>query len=511
MSTSAPSAKAPRSSTIAGLVVAWSVALAALAMQVAHFSDVPGVYGWNTGPDGVTVTSTVPEFPAAQAGIQPGDRVDYSTLSLAGRLNTDGPQALGPDEPLTVQFWRDGQMHTITMRARSEPVFRLRGITTGMAGFIVLAVGTVLVLLRASRVTWGFLIVGFGEIAQIFVYRFGSSVELLWSHLAFVAGIAAGWAGLLMFVSRFPTDEPKGWLRILDRAAIPVPMLYFVIWLYIGANFAFSSTPPAFAALLLVQYVFPAVIGVTALLALLSAAIVAKGSARQRLLPVLATFALWSAISAASVSLNSIFTTEWGIAFVPMAAAISLTLFAIATAYGVARHRVIDVTFIISRTVVYTLLTAILIGVFAIVDILVARWLERSQLAIVIELVVAVLMGVWLRTMHRRIDHFVDSVLFRRRHLAERRLARVAKTLPHAANAAFVDESLVVEPAESLDLASSAIFRRNGDGRFDRRFAQGWSDGTAASLDASDHLVVQLEAELDVVRLTDVRWPRTDI
>ena len=113
--------------------------------------------------------------------------------------------------------------------------------------------------------------------------------------------------------------------------------------------------------------------------------------------------------------------------------------------------------------------------------------------------------------MHRRVDAFVDSVLFRRRHRAERRLSRVAGTLPHAASLGFVDEALVVEPMEALDLAAAALFRRNGGGDFERRYAQRWSDESADFLEATDHLVVQLKADLEPVPLSDVRWPRRDI
>jgi hypothetical protein len=39
----------------------------------------------------------------------------------------------------------------------------------------------------------------------------------------------------------------------------------------------------------------------------------------------------------------------------------------------------------------------------------------------------------------------------------------------------------------------------------------GWNDDEAKSLDPSDRLFVQLEAELDILNLSEVRWPRADI
>jgi hypothetical protein len=505
------SAHTPRLGAIAGISLAAIAVILVIVVQIASVGHLAGVYGWNTGPDGVTVTSVVPGYPAARAGIQAGDRVDYASLSLLGRMNTDVPQAVGAGDTLTVRFSRAGQTRSTTMTARGDVDFSYRNLVAATAGILVVIIGAFLVALRPSPMTLGFLLVGIGAMGDALIYRAGSPLALWTATLTLRAATAIGWIGLLMFVSRFPTDAPKGWLRWLDRASVPAGALYFGIAVYQLLAMRYSSDPPAFTAQLALQYVLPGLIILVALSALVSAGISARGSTRQRLIPVIATFALWTAISAGSLTSGALFTISFFIAYVPIVGGLSLILFAIATTYGIVRHRVIDVNFVVSRTLVYTLLTAILVGIFAIIDYLVSKWLERSQLAAVLELGAAVLMGVGLRSMHRSVDRFVDSVLFRRRHLAERRLARVAKALPHAKSPAFVDEALVVEPAESLELASAALFRVDGDGRYERRLAIGWEDGSATSLDPSDHLIIQLEAELEPLNLADVRWPRSDV
>jgi len=207
-------------------------------------------------------------------------------------------------------------------------------------------------------------------------------------------------------------------------------------------------------------------------------------------------FALYVALNAGSIVANSLYTNPIANAVIPILAALSLVLFAVAVTYGTIRHRVIDVGFVASRTLVYTILTAILVGIFALIDFFIGTWLARSQLAFVVEIVAAVFIGFSLNTMHGRVDHFVDSVLFRRRHLAEKRLARVARMLPHSPSVDFVDETLSVDPENALELSSSAVFRRQSDGTFRRRFAIGW-DGSTESIDESDHLVVLLQAELE--------------
>jgi hypothetical protein len=511
MSTNAPSAHAPRFGAVAALALVGVATIAAITIQAISVNGVVGVYGWNTGPDCVTVTSVTPGYPAFKAGIRPGDVVDYGSLSLLGRINTVVPQAVAAGEPLTVRFARSGVLHTVTMAAVPAAGFQVRFFAKIASGILIFVVGACLVLMRPSPMTWGFLLVGMGEMADAFSYRFGSPTLLWSSSLVRELGISVGWAGLLMFVSRFPTDAPQGWLKALDRAAIPIAGLYFALEAYIALALLYLNDPPAAFVQVFASYAFPALIGLTALVALIGAGLSAQGNARQRLVPVIVTFTLWIGISASGTILTLLYTTPFVLYYVPFVGCIALALFVLATAYGTIRHRVIDVNFIISRTLVYTAITGILIGIFAIIDILVARWLERSQLAIILELAAAVFMGVWLKSMHRFVDSFVDRVLFRRRHLAERRLERVAKTLPHATSTDFVDEAVVVEPAQSLELASSALFRRSLDGTFQRRCALGWDDGSTQSLDQSDHLVIQLEAELDALNLSDIRWPRADI
>jgi hypothetical protein len=115
--------------------------------------------------------------------------------------------------------------------------------------------------------------------------------------------------------------------------------------------------------------------------------------------------------------------------------------------------------------------------------------------------------GIWLNALHSRIDHFVDRVLFRRRHLAEEHLQRTARTLPHAEAADYIDDALVVDACNTLSLASAAVFRHNEDGSFARTLARGWDSAHVAEIPRADGLIVHLLAELEPVDLTDVRWP----
>jgi hypothetical protein len=118
---------------------------------------------------------------------------------------------------------------------------------------------------------------------------------------------------------------------------------------------------------------------------------------------------------------------------------------------------VIDLSFAISRTLVYTVLTSILVGTFALIDFASAKLLEHLQIALLLEALAALAFGIWLKALHNRIEGFVDRTLFRTRHTAEARLLRTAKTLAYADSEIFVDEALIIEACDALDLASAAL------------------------------------------------------
>ncbi len=150
---------------------------------------------------------------------------------------------------------------------------------------------------------------------------------------------------------------------------------------------------------------------------------------------------------------------------------IAVVLYAIAPfaiAYAVVRQRVFDISFVISRALVYTILTGAIFSVFALVEWLAARLIEQSGVTIVLVGLTAIGIALSLEATHARIEALVEGLLFRRRRLAERHLADVAAGLPFAENGAVVDEALAREPVEAYALTHSAIFKRNDAGDFIR-------------------------------------------
>jgi hypothetical protein len=473
-------------------------------------------YGYNVASDGVTIRAVEPGLPAANAGIEVGDRIVYEHLPVPGRLNAIESEWVAPGTMLRFEIVHHGTPRTVMLEAVALPsLYGMAGLSFAFAGLALCTVSLALVLLRPSRMTWGFALVSPPLILPDALVRWSQHAppELALAYQIFVALLyALQTAGMLVFASRFPTDVPLGPNRAIDRLAVPVGLGVAAIYIYVDWSIWFSPSPPPHWILFAQDYVAAGLPSLAALAAIATTYANSSGNLRSRLAPTLVAFVALI-VSATAQQFGSVLTSSPGwILFLYFAFAFSAVLVAVAVAYGVIRHRVIDVNFIVGRTLVFSILTIFAVSVFTLIEYLFGKLLERGGLAIVLEILAAVGLGLSLNFLHGRLDRFIDLVLFRRRHLAEARLERTAATLPHATSRELVADLLVGEPADALDLASAAVFvQSESETRYVRAQASAWGAGDASELDADDHLVVRLRAELRPIRLEELRWPRTDL
>ena len=491
------------------LTLFWAVVL------IATWNVPHALFGWNIGSDGRTLRYITPGGPAAQAGLRVGDRLVYSAVPLVGRANFTIVEAVSPNTSLELTVERNGAMRQVRLVPRRWPrIFEMASHALTAAGLLLMAIGVALVHLRPSRMTWGFLLATLVQAYPTYIYwHWAQSAP--WNFAigdgAFSIFNGAYAAGTLMFVSRFPSDRARGPLTWLDRAAVPLGVAVAALGLYIDYAILASSNPPAAWALSIQQWLLQPLLFVLALTALTTSYVFAGSSDRQRIVAVLATFAFYVGASMTHNVYSTFYTNGAVTSGMMGIQALSLIAVAIAVADGVIRRRVFDVSFAISRTLVYTVLTSMVVGAFVLVDFLSSKLLERFQITVLLEAIVALAFGIWLNALHARIDRFVDRTLFRRRHLAQARLERTGRALMHAESASFVDEALVTEACDALSLASGAVFRRDGGETFVRVCALGWADSHVEALAPGDTLPVHLSSELQTLSLGDVRWPRADI
>ena len=119
--------------------------------------------------------------------------------------------------------------------------------------------------------------------------------------------------------------------------------------------------------------------------------------------------------------------------------------------YTVLRHRVVDVSFVISRALVYTVTTSIIIGIFAAMNSVVEHAALGHGANLTLELLVPLLLGISFNTLRMRMDGYISRFLFRRRYRAETALNEFAQSC------AFIKEQ-----KNLLDLAVEQVFRHSG-------------------------------------------------
>lgn len=468
-----------------------------------------GYYGWNLGSDGRTIVYVTPGSKVDKAGITAGDRVDWATLPLLGRTNLALEESAPLDGLLTLTVFHGGAARTVSMLpTRWEDHEQNQTRVSFIVQIVLIGIGVALVCLRPSRMTWGFLVAWLSWPTAIWSEHDTAKFLLVNGSASLLLGVSA--AGLLTFVSRFPKDRPQGALVYLDRLAIPYGTLVAALGLSLDVMIAYSVVPPPQWLAFMIQSGVPALTAATLLLALVISYATTSSADRQRILPVLAAFAFLELATAVYQIYIANFTGGFGQYAFADCIVIGQLLLAVAVAHGIIKNRVVDLSFTISRTLVYTVLTSILLGAFALVDVVSAHLFEHLQIALFLEALVALAFGIWLKRLHAQIDGFVDRVLFRHRHLAEERLHRTARTLTHAESATFIDEALVIEASDAFDLASAAVFRAEGDA-FVRVVDVGWKSDDVTTIQQDDHLVVNLRAELQAIDLLTVRWPRADV
>jgi len=459
------------------------------------------------------VHCVVPGTVESAAGLRVGDRVVPSSVPLAGRLAFQEYYFIQDAERLAFQVERGGRRIPIVIRGELPSAGHSNWVAfikrASATIFVIVAAG--LVLLRPSRMLWGFFLFALGSVngSALFYRVFPIPIDAALNEVLEFLYVGGSVTGLWLFASRFPGDSANGWRAWIDRAAVPAGVALGLAALAIDG--AFLSGVP-----------LPAMVG--AMISLLSSAglligvvclvwgyfHVVEADQRQRLKWVVVGFVGFTIANAYANWLspylpNDGWPASWSAAgwTVDVLTAAQI-LIPLTVAYAVLKHHVLDVNFVLSRAVVFGVLTTIIIGVFIVAEWLIGQVLSLQRFATAVNLGIALGLGLGLNGMHKRVDAFVDSLIFRRRRLAQARLERVAAGIAHATVDNAVDTALVDEPANALELSSAAVFRRRENGDFERVSAVGWPEGTVETLPPNDPLLIHMQGERGPMRLRTV-------
>jgi hypothetical protein len=470
-----------------------------------------GPLGFETDYDGV-IKAITPDSPGARAGIQPGDRVDLARTSFQSRPFIAASLArVAAGKHVAVWIIHNGGerlVNLVTPYKDNPPLTKLNLLMRTIAATVFVVVGGLLVILRPSIMTWGFYFycLGFSPgIAFLSFSRFPSATAHAINILSGDLLTAAGSVGILVFALHFLCDDPAPWRRRLDRS---VP--------YLLVAFIFLVSYPDVANLIIgvpaemVQRIMLALQGVVfglSIFATVQTYLHGKPEDRPRMQWVVIGLILGTS----TTYLGSVVLFSSALPFNPPRW-IELTLLSLnvilplTVAYAVIRHRVFEVSFVVSRALIYAILTSTVLLMFGFIDWFLGRELEAVRLARFVEIAVAIGISFWLNSLEKRVENVVESVFFRQRQAAMRRLKHSAEAVHNASELSTIFDFLTVEPTEALSLSSAAVFLRGDAGWFARVAAVGWPETTMSRIMHDDPLALNLESDFEPLRVADIGW-----
>ncbi|HET9341461.1 MAG TPA: BTAD domain-containing putative transcriptional regulator [Candidatus Eremiobacteraceae bacterium] len=429
-------------------------------------------------------------------GIRPHDQLSKTTpLGAHLRMLWYDDYRPGETQALTVERGstaRDvvltAQQHPLPFTQTAETLIALQ-----LASYIIfIAVGTWLVLVRPARFTWGFFVCCLGLAAA--PPMIGWAVSGLNSVLGLVAFCTwivindVATIGFLVFALRYPSDELVGWraqvarfLPLLLAGMIALDAWSVRAW-YTGdalpAWATWASDAAGFSA---------CIVGVLSLVMTYRSA---TPRDRQRL--------LWSIIGSCVGFIGwfmSIAFANQGWFIASRISGFAMLAIPLSVGYAVIKHRVVDVRFALNRALTFSIIASCLVGILALTYWGTASVLQQSHAQLIVQIAIAMLVGVALQRIYGRVERWLRHALFRGHERAEAALDAAAGILAVATSFDRLDALLAVEPAEALQLEYAGVYRSGPDGGFRRVASAGSSASLPDRISADDSSTVRLHAQ----------------
>jgi hypothetical protein len=496
-------------------------------------------FGLAANNDGVIVSvvrpfATPAESPAAAVGIVPGDRIDLramrcvpldsprcrSLLSVLGGLGGKQVVLPGHEIELVIAPGDRGATRLVRMQAaRPERGSgeRLVLLADTVVGIIVILAAFRLVWIRPEKITWGFFLyaIWFNP-GQTYAYY---ALLQQWPVAIFVQEIAealahgAGFAGLLIFAIRFPTDAPKPpWVRF-EWVAPALGAAITLLWLAGFANAFGVGTETLTSTAFLLGYAIDAAV----LLILLQRRRSLPAQDQQRMLWVIwgCAIGLSSFIFAEIAQSTALLQHQLRVSL-PTAVIGLIYLLNGVLAYfvsvAVLHRRVISVAIPLRYGTILSVLT-LAVGI-PIVNL--HELLSHYQASLQIPewiwlLVVAPIALVLLQRLHEIGVHVVDRLLNRRFHAARQQLKDAGAAMLKARGIEEIDRLVVATPLQALNLSSGAVFRKE-DSIFRREHSVAWDHLPLRALRREeDAAILRSINSCAPVRLSEDTWTRPSL
>jgi sigma-B regulation protein RsbU (phosphoserine phosphatase) len=417
------------------LLLVWgifSLAIAAFsAYDATRARPTDGAY-WLLGGKNIRVRGIVPDGPAEAAGLQPGDIVE----AIDGQPIRDPRHAAqllqSRDVGQVVEYLvrRDNQMYTPSVQLGSTRLTDVQTYLVYCALGIVYFVAGAWIVWRNRRLVAAR--VFFFLCSLFLIYFFAASDRstiYYWSDL-FVRNVGT-FASLMVpplflhFFLVFPERR-----RILDRWSWVLPLIY-LIPLAFYAQFSFEQlfgireANVGAAQQMALGFYFTA--GLASLVSIYAGS--SDPTLRQRVkFLTLGTVLGTLPFLVFNIALGKLFGRD----DLALLGAVPMVLVPVSFGYSIARYRLMDIEVIIRRSLIYAVLTGLIVGAYLVLVVVVGNIVldvsgQNSQLvAIISTLIIAAAFA----PARDRIQGFLERRFFREKHDLQEALAELSREIP---------------------------------------------------------------------------------
>lgn len=206
-----------------------------------------------------------------------------------------------------------------------------------------------------------------------------------------------------------------------------------------------------------------------------------RGAARARISWTIASLGSIYALSAVGFILQAVAPEHVSITY--MLDNVALFIAPLGLAYALFNRKLLDIGFALNRAAVFTGVSAVVVGVFVLVEWALGEWLQGASHAtnVAVSGGLALILGFSLRGVHGRVEHVVDNLFFRKRHADE------------AALRTFAHEVSYINSRDALMARTIATIERHADAS-NVQLAIDDGHGRYGDVDEDDPAIVALRA-----------------
>jgi hypothetical protein len=219
----------------------------------------------------------------------------------------------------------------------------------------------------------------------------------------------------------------------------------------------------------------------------------ARGEQRQRAGWSIASIALIFCVQPFTQFGQDVTTSWWAFDGFLLAQNAALLVAPLGLTYALLSRRLVDAGFVFNRAAVFSSVSIVVLGTFVLAESLLSDWLRGASHTtnLVATALLALALGLSVRTVHARVDRIVDSIFFRKRHEDESAIRAFAVEAPYV-----TDETVLLE-------RSIEVLRRHANSSFARILLDDGA-GRYGGVSENDPAILRLRATHNVVDLHGV-------